>query len=140
VFLNAAVLGIPREDVRRRMDHIIEFAGLRDFIDMPVKNYSSGMYVRLGFAVAVEMDPDILLMDEVLAVGDMAFQMKCFDRIRDFQKRGQDHPARLPRPGRGGAVLRRGEADPPGPAGRAGRSLRGGPDLHEARTWPASAS
>jgi ABC-type polysaccharide/polyol phosphate transport system ATPase subunit len=89
VFLNAAVLGIPREDVRKRMDHIVDFAGLRDFIDMPVKNYSSGMYVRLGFAVAVEMNPDILLVDEVLAVGDMAFQMKCFDRIRDFQKRGK---------------------------------------------------
>jgi ABC-type polysaccharide/polyol phosphate transport system ATPase subunit len=89
VFLNAAVLGIPREDVARRMDHIIEFSGLRDFIDMPVKNYSSGMYVRLGFAVAVEMNPDILLVDEVLAVGDLAFQMKCFDRIRDFQKRGK---------------------------------------------------
>ncbi len=89
VFLNAAVLGIPREDVARRMDHIVEFSGLRDFIDMPVKNYSSGMYVRLGFAVAVEMNPDILLVDEVLAVGDLAFQMKCFERIRDFQKRGK---------------------------------------------------
>lgn len=89
IFLNAALLGIPREDIRRRMDHIIDFAGLRDFIDMPVKNYSSGMYVRLGFAVAVETDPDILLIDEVLAVGDMAFQMKCFDRLRDFQKRGK---------------------------------------------------
>ena len=89
VFLNAAVLGIPREDVARRMDHIIEFAGLRDFIDMPVKNYSSGMYVRLGFAVAVEVNPDVLLVDEVLAVGDMAFQMKCLDRIRAFQKSGR---------------------------------------------------
>jgi ABC-type polysaccharide/polyol phosphate transport system ATPase subunit len=89
VYLNAAVLGIPREDVNRRMDHIIEFAGLRDFIDMPVKNYSSGMYVRLGFAVAVEINPDILLVDEVLAVGDMAFQMKCFERIREFQQRGK---------------------------------------------------
>ncbi|HMP76160.1 MAG TPA: ABC transporter ATP-binding protein [Kiritimatiellia bacterium] len=89
VYLNAAVLGIPREDVTRRMDHIVEFSGLRDFIDMPVKNYSSGMYVRLGFAVAVEMNPEILLVDEVLAVGDLAFQMKCFDRIRDFQKRGK---------------------------------------------------
>ncbi|HEY8239900.1 MAG TPA: ABC transporter ATP-binding protein [Kiritimatiellia bacterium] len=89
VYLNAAVLGIPREDVTRRIDSIIDFAGLRDFIDMPVKHYSSGMYVRLGFAVAVEMDPDVLLVDEVLAVGDMAFQMKCFDRIKDFQKRGK---------------------------------------------------
>lgn len=89
VFLNAALLGIPRENIARRMDHIVEFSGLRDFIDMPVKNYSSGMYVRLGFAVAVESDPDILLVDEVLAVGDLAFQMKCFDRIRDLQKRGK---------------------------------------------------
>lgn len=89
VFLNAAILGIPREDVRRRFDHIVEFAGLRDFIDQPVKHYSSGMYVRLGFAVAVEMDPDILLIDEVLAVGDVAFQLKCLDRIRQFQRRGR---------------------------------------------------
>ncbi len=89
VFLNGALLGIPREDISRRMDHIIDFAGLRDFIDMPVRNYSSGMYVRLGFAVAVEMDPEILLIDEVLAVGDMAFQMKCFDRLREFKQRGK---------------------------------------------------
>jgi len=89
VFLNAAILGIPRADVRRRFDAIVDFAGLREFIDMPVKHYSSGMYVRLAFAVAVEMDPDILLIDEVLAVGDMAFQMKCLDRLRDFQQRGK---------------------------------------------------
>ncbi len=89
VYLNAAILGIAREDVRRRFDHIVEFAGLREFIDQPVKHYSSGMYVRLGFAVAVEMDPDILLVDEVLAVGDIAFQLKCLDRIRDFQRRGK---------------------------------------------------
>lgn len=89
IYLNAAVLGIPRENIRKRIDHIVEFANLKDFIDMPVKHYSSGMYVRLGFAVAVEMDPDILLVDEVLAVGDLAFQMKCLDRVRDFQKRGK---------------------------------------------------
>lgn len=89
VILNASILGIPREDVLRRMDHIIEFAGLRDFIDMPVKHYSSGMYVRLGFAVAVEINPDILLIDEVLAVGDLAFQNKCLERIRDFQRAGK---------------------------------------------------
>ncbi len=89
VFLNAAILGIPREDIRRRMDHIIEFSGLHDFIDMPVRNYSSGMYVRLGFAVAVEMKPEILLIDEVLAVGDIAFQLKCLDRIRQFQREGK---------------------------------------------------
>jgi len=89
VFLNASILGIPHEDVRRRFDHIVAFSGIRDFIDMPVKHYSSGMYVRLGFAVAVELDPDILLIDEVLAVGDIAFQLKCMDRIRDFQRRGK---------------------------------------------------
>jgi len=89
VFLNAAILGIPHEDIRRRFDHIVDFAGLHEFIDMPVKHYSSGMYVRLGFAVAVEMNPDILLVDEVLAVGDIAFQLKCLDRIRDFQKKGK---------------------------------------------------
>ncbi len=89
VYLNGAVLGIAREDIRRRFDHIVEFAGLREFIDMPVKHYSSGMYIRLGFAIAVETDPDVLLIDEVLAVGDIAFQLKCLDRIRDFQKRGK---------------------------------------------------
>ena len=89
VYLNAALLGIPREDVKKKFDRIVDFAELREFIDMPVKHYSSGMYVRLGFSVAVEVDPDILLIDEVLAVGDIAFQLKCLDRIRDFQKRGK---------------------------------------------------
>jgi ABC-type polysaccharide/polyol phosphate transport system ATPase subunit len=89
VFLNAALLGIPQEDIRKRFDHIVAFSGLKEFIDMPVKNYSSGMYVRLGFAVATEVDPDVLLVDEVLAVGDIAFQLKCLDRIRQFQKKGK---------------------------------------------------
>ena len=89
VYLNAALLGIPREDIRKKFDQIVDFAELREFIDMPVKHYSSGMYVRLGFAVAVEVDPDILLVDEVLAVGDIAFQLKCLDRIRQFQRRGK---------------------------------------------------
>ncbi len=89
IYLNAAILGIPREDIRRRFDHIVDFAELREFIDMPVKHYSSGMYVRLAFSVAVEMNPDILLIDEVLAVGDISFQMKCLDRIRQFQKKNK---------------------------------------------------
>ncbi len=89
IFLNGAILGIPGETIKRRFDDIVEFSGIREFLDMPVKYYSSGMYVRLGFAVAVEMDPDILLIDEVLAVGDVAFQTKCFARIRDFQRRGK---------------------------------------------------
>ena len=89
VFLYAALLGIHREDIARRYDAVVDFAGLREFMDMPVKHYSSGMYVRLGFAVATEVDPDILLVDEVLAVGDIAFQLKCLDRIRAFQRRGK---------------------------------------------------
>jgi ABC-type polysaccharide/polyol phosphate transport system ATPase subunit len=89
VFLNAALLGIPREDIAKRFDAILEFSGLHDFIDQPVRNYSSGMYVRLGFAVATEVNPDVLLIDEVLAVGDIAFQLKCLDRIREFQRKGK---------------------------------------------------
>lgn len=89
VFLNAALLGIPREDIAKRFDAILEFSGLHAFIDQPVRNYSSGMYVRLGFAVATEVNPDVLLVDEVLAVGDIAFQLKCLDRIREFQRKGK---------------------------------------------------
>jgi len=89
VYLNGALLGIPREDITKRFDAILDFSGLHDFIDQPVRNYSSGMYVRLGFAVATEVDPDVLLVDEVLAVGDIAFQLKCLDRIREFQRKGK---------------------------------------------------
>jgi len=89
IYLNAAILGIPRARVRQKLERIIDFSGLHDFVQQPVKTYSSGMYVRLGFAVAVEMDPDILLIDEVLAVGDIAFQLKCLDRIREFQRQGK---------------------------------------------------
>ncbi|MFA7159234.1 MAG: ABC transporter ATP-binding protein [Kiritimatiellia bacterium] len=89
IFLNGAILGIPKATLKERFDKIVDFAGIREFLDMPVKFYSSGMYVRLGFAIAVEMDPDILLIDEVLAVGDTAFQIKCLARIRDFQRRGK---------------------------------------------------
>ena len=89
IFLNGAILGIPKATLQKRFDSIVDFAGIREFLDMPVKFYSSGMYVRLGFAIAVEMDPDILLIDEVLAVGDTAFQIKCLACIRDFQRRGK---------------------------------------------------
>lgn len=89
IYLNAAILGISRARVTEKLDRIIDFSGLHDFVHQPVKTYSSGMYVRLGFAVAVEMDPDILLIDEVLAVGDIAFQLKCLDRIREFQRQGK---------------------------------------------------
>jgi ABC-2 type transport system ATP-binding protein len=89
VFVNASFLGIPKADIEARLDEIVEFAEISEFIDQQVKHYSSGMYVRLGFAVAVNVDPDVLLVDEVLAVGDEIFQAKCLDRIRQFQTEGR---------------------------------------------------
>lgn len=85
VYLNAAILGLSRRDVDARFDDIVEFAGLEQFIDTPVKNYSSGMFVRLGFAVAINVEPDVLLIDEVLAVGDESFQRKCAEKIVEFR-------------------------------------------------------
>ena len=88
VFLNGAILGMTRKTLAERWREIVAFAELEDFMDTPVKHYSSGMYVRLGFSLAVHSEPDILVIDEALAVGDFAFQQKCFERIRDFQKSG----------------------------------------------------
>lgn len=85
VYLYGAIMGMSRSHMDDRFDAIVEFAGLAEFIDQPVKHYSSGMYVRLGFAVAVEVDPDILLIDEVLAVGDSAFQRKCLEKMQEFR-------------------------------------------------------
>jgi ABC-2 type transport system ATP-binding protein len=89
VYLNAALLGLTRAQTTERFDDIVDFSGIRQFIDNEVKFYSSGMYMRLAFAVAVHTDPDILLVDEVLAVGDEAFQRKCMDKIRAFQQEGR---------------------------------------------------
>jgi ABC-2 type transport system ATP-binding protein len=89
VYINAAFLGIARKEIEKRFDDIIDFAELGQFIDEPVKHYSSGMYVRLGFAVAVNVDPDVLLVDEVLAVGDEAFAKKCLGRVKQFQSEGR---------------------------------------------------
>src|SRR3984893_11907656 len=89
VFLNASLLGLHRREVERKFDEIVAFAELAHAIDQQVKYYSSGMYVRLGFAVAVNMDPDILLVDEVLAVGDELFQRKCLDRVKQYQLDGK---------------------------------------------------
>lgn len=89
VFINGAVLGLSRRMLERRYDEIVEFSGLEKFMDEPVKNYSSGMYVRLGFSVAIHTDPDILLVDEVLAVGDEAFAHRCIRRIEEFLARGK---------------------------------------------------
>jgi ABC-2 type transport system ATP-binding protein len=88
IFLNASLLGLARREVERRFDDIVAFAELEDFIDNQVRFYSSGMYVRLGFAVAVNVDPDILLVDEVLAVGDERFQQKCMERVHELQRSG----------------------------------------------------
>lgn len=89
VFLNASILGLRRREIEARFDDIVEFAELRDFIDSPVKTYSSGMYMRLAFAIAVNVNPDILVIDEVLAVGDGPFQQKCFDQINRFRREGK---------------------------------------------------
>jgi ABC-type polysaccharide/polyol phosphate transport system ATPase subunit len=89
VFINGIVLGLSKREVLRRFDEIVRFAELEAFIDEPVRTYSSGMYMRLGFAVAVHTDPDILLIDEVLAVGDEAFQKKCYEKIAEFQRKGR---------------------------------------------------
>ena len=88
VFLSGSILGMRRREIATKLDSIVEFAGVRQFIDTPVKRYSSGMYVRLGFAIAAHLDPDILLLDEVLAVGDAAFQAKCIKRIKELEELG----------------------------------------------------
>jgi len=89
VVINGIMLGLTRREVDRRFDEIVDFAELREFIDAPVKTYSSGMYMRLGFAVAVHVEPEVLLIDEVLAVGDEAFARKCLDKIAEFRRRGR---------------------------------------------------
>jgi ABC-2 type transport system ATP-binding protein len=89
IFLNAALIGVPRKQIEARFDEIVAFAELEPFIDNQVKYYSSGMYARLGFAVAVNVDPDVLMIDEVLAVGDESFQRRCLGRVRQFQDEGR---------------------------------------------------
>jgi lipopolysaccharide transport system ATP-binding protein len=89
IVLNGLLLGLSKKEIRNREGQILDFAELGDFIDSPVKQYSSGMYMRLAFAVATAVDPDILLIDEILAVGDEAFQQKCLVRINDFRARGK---------------------------------------------------
>lgn len=88
VYLQGAIMGMKRAEVARKFDEIVEFAGIGEFIDTPVKRYSSGMNARLGFSVAAHLDPDVLLIDEVLAVGDLAFQEKCYERMQRFARSG----------------------------------------------------
>jgi len=89
IYLNAAILGMKRDEIQKCFEAIVEFSGVRTFIDTPVKNYSSGMKVRLGFAVAAHLEPDVLLIDEVLAVGDASFQQRCLKRIEEFGQAGR---------------------------------------------------
>lgn len=89
IYLNGSIIGMSNQEIRRQFDSIAEFSGLRDVLDVPVKRYSSGMYMRLGFAVAAHANPDILLVDEVLAVGDASFQRKCLEKISEFRDEGK---------------------------------------------------
>jgi ABC-type polysaccharide/polyol phosphate transport system ATPase subunit len=89
VYLNGSILGMSKKQIDGQFDQIVDFAGLEQFIDTPVKNYSSGMYVRLGFSVAINVDPEILMVDEVLAVGDEAFQRKCMEKFKQFRDEGR---------------------------------------------------
>jgi ABC-type polysaccharide/polyol phosphate transport system ATPase subunit len=89
IFLNGSILGMSKKDVKAKYDEIVDFSGVGEFIDQPVKNYSSGMYVRLGFSVAINVNPDILVVDEVLAVGDAQFQEKCRIKFLDLKKDGK---------------------------------------------------
>jgi ABC-2 type transport system ATP-binding protein/lipopolysaccharide transport system ATP-binding protein len=88
IYLNGAILGLTRKEIDAAVDSIVDFSGIREFIDVPVKVYSSGMYVRLGFAIAVTVDPEVLIVDEIVAVGDEEFQRKCFDHLHELHKRG----------------------------------------------------
>lgn len=89
IYLNASILGMGRKEVERKFDEIVAFSGVEHFIDQPVKNYSSGMYVRLGFSVAISIEPEILVVDEVLAVGDAEFQAKCQAKFEDLRSQGK---------------------------------------------------
>src|SRR5476649_1973258 len=89
VFLNGAILGMTKAEIRRKFDEIVAFSGIEEFIDTPVKRYSSGMYVRLAFAVAAHLEPEILIVDEVLAVGDAEFQKKCMGKMKDVAEHGR---------------------------------------------------
>ncbi|MEZ4722851.1 MAG: ABC transporter ATP-binding protein [Flavobacteriales bacterium] len=89
IFLNGSILGMTRAEIKNRFDEIVDFSGISEFLDTPVKHYSSGMYVRLAFAVAAHLEPEVLIVDEVLAVGDVDFQRKCFDKMQDVGKSGR---------------------------------------------------
>jgi ABC-type polysaccharide/polyol phosphate transport system ATPase subunit len=89
IYFNSAIFGLTRKEIEKRLDQIIEFSELKDFIDNPVRTYSSGMYMRLAFSVAINVDADILLIDEILAVGDAHFQEKCFNKLKELKNQGK---------------------------------------------------
>ena len=89
IYLNGSILGMSKKEIDSKFDEIVDFSGVEQFLDQPVKNYSSGMYVRLGFSIAINVDPDILVVDEVLSVGDEGFQRKSFAKFLEFKKRGK---------------------------------------------------
>ncbi len=89
IYFNAAIFGLTKKEIDDRVENIIEFSELKDFVDNPVRTYSSGMYMRLAFSVAINVDADILLIDEILAVGDQHFQEKCYNKMRELQKEGK---------------------------------------------------
>ena len=89
IYFNASIFGLTKKEIDARLEDIIEFSELRDFIDNPVRTYSSGMYMRLAFAVAINVDADILLVDEILSVGDEHFQNKCFEKMLELKKKGK---------------------------------------------------
>ena len=88
IYLNATILGLKKKEIDKKYESIVEFSELKEFIDQPIKHYSSGMYVKLAFSVAIQVDPEILIIDEILAVGDAAFQPKCFAKMEEFKKKG----------------------------------------------------
>ena len=89
IYLNGSILGMSKKEIDSKFDEIVDFSGVERFLDQPVKNYSSGMYVRLGFSIAISVDPDILVVDEVLAVGDQDFQQKSYAKFKEFKKQGK---------------------------------------------------
>lgn len=89
IYLNGSILGLSRKEITKRFDQIVEFSEMEHFIDAPLRTYSNGMVMRLGFAIAIQVEPDILLVDEVLAVGDESFQRKCYDKVRELQRAGR---------------------------------------------------
>ena len=99
IFLNGAILGMARAEIAKKFDQIVEFSEIEEFLDTPVKRYSSGMYVRLAFAVAAHLEPEVLIVDEVLAVGDAAFQKKCLGKMENFAQSGRTVLVRKPQHG-----------------------------------------